>query len=99
VSESHTILVIEDEPNLVSGLRDALAHHGYTVLAAATGPKGLECAMTGQADLILLDVMLPGMTGLEVCTELRQRGVSPHREVAGRGQDRRPRHGCRRLRH
>ncbi len=76
MSEAHTILVIEDEPNLVIGLRDALEHHGYGVLAANTGTDGLELAMTGQADLIILDVMLPGMTGLEVCTELRQRGVA-----------------------
>jgi len=76
VSESHTILLIEDEPNLVAGLRDALEHHGYGVVAALTGPEGLEAALTGQADLILLDIMLPGMSGLEVCTELRQRGIS-----------------------
>jgi DNA-binding response OmpR family regulator len=76
VSEGHTILLIEDEPNLVSGLRDALEHHGYGVLAAYNGTTGLELALTGQADLILLDVMLPGMSGLEVCTELRQRGIA-----------------------
>ena len=76
MSETHTILLIEDEPNLVTGLRDAFEHHGYCVLAAHTGPEGLKLAMTGQADLIILDLMLPGMTGLEVCTELRQRGIT-----------------------
>lgn len=76
MSEAHTILLIEDEPNLVIGLRDAFEHHDYNVLAANTGTEGLELAMTGQADLIILDLMLPGMNGLEVCTEMRQRGVT-----------------------
>ncbi len=76
MSENHTVLLIEDEPNLVAGLSDALEHHGYNVMSAQNGPDGLEAALTGQADIILLDVMMPGMTGLEVCAELRQRGVS-----------------------
>lgn len=74
-TETHTVLLIEDEPNLVAGLRDALEHHGYGVLVAHDGDQGLELAMSGQADLILLDVMLPGKSGLEVCAEIRQRGV------------------------
>ncbi len=76
MSEAHTILLIEDEPNLVLGLRDAFEQHGYGVLAAHTGDEGLEIALTGQADLIILDIMLPGKSGLEVCTELRHRGVT-----------------------
>jgi two-component system alkaline phosphatase synthesis response regulator PhoP len=76
LSESRaTILVIEDEPHLVSGLRDALEHHGFAVLSAPDGEKGLELALTGRADLVLLDVMLPKIDGIQVCHELRQRGI------------------------
>ncbi len=70
-----TILVIEDEPHLASGLRDALEHHGFAVLVAADGEVGIELALTGRADLILLDVMLPKRDGIQVCRELRRRGI------------------------
>ena len=76
MSESRsTILVIEDEPHLVSGLRDALEHNGFSVLVAADGEAGIELALNGHADLILLDVMLPKLDGIQVCRELRQRGI------------------------
>jgi DNA-binding response OmpR family regulator len=68
--------LIEDEPNLVAGLRDALEHHGYNVLVAQDGNEGIELALSGQADLILLDIMLPGKSGIEVCGEIRQRGLN-----------------------
>lgn len=74
-SSPATILLIEDEPNLVSGLTDALEHHGYRVLAAGDGENGLELALSGSPDLILLDLMLPRIDGLEVCRELRSRGL------------------------
>ncbi len=69
------ILIVEDEPNLVVGLRDALEHHGYGVLTAGSGEAGLELGLSGRADLILLDIMLPKMSGIEVCRELRRRNV------------------------
>lgn len=74
-SASARILLVEDEPNLVSGLTDALEHHGYRVSAATDGEAGLEQALTGSHDLILLDLMLPRMNGLELCHQLRRRGV------------------------
>lgn len=71
---SARILLIEDEPGLVLTLTDLLTAEGYTVESALDGPTGLARA-TGEAfDLILLDVMLPGKNGMEVCRELRQRG-------------------------
>ncbi len=70
-----TILIIEDERNLVNGLRDALEHHGYAVLAAEDGEEGLEVALSGRPDLILLDLMLPGIDGVDLCRLLRRRGV------------------------
>src|SRR5439155_23436369 len=68
------ILLIEDEPGLVLTLSDLLEAEGYTVETAGDGPAGLAKA-TGQAfDVIILDIMLPGKNGLEVCREIRSAG-------------------------
>jgi two-component system alkaline phosphatase synthesis response regulator PhoP len=71
---SARILLIEDEPGLSLTLADLLSNEGYQVEAAMDGFKGLERAVNGGFDLIVLDLMLPGMNGLEVCRELRRRG-------------------------
>jgi two-component system alkaline phosphatase synthesis response regulator PhoP len=71
---SRRILLIEDEPTLVITLRDRLKSEGYTVESAGDGTTGLERASTGSFDLLILDVMLPGQNGFEVCRELRRRG-------------------------
>ncbi len=65
------ILVIEDEQAIREGLIDVLVFHGYETDSAATGPEGLKKGQTGQFDLILLDIMLPGMDGYEVCDRIR----------------------------
>jgi len=65
------ILVVEDEEAIRTGLIDVLVFHGYDVDSAATGPDGLEKALTGRFDLILLDIMLPGMDGYEICNRVR----------------------------
>jgi len=70
------ILIIEDEPGLVTTLRDRLRKHGYTVSAAGDGDTGLEMAMRTPVELILLDLMLPGQSGLAVCEKLRKAGSS-----------------------
>jgi len=66
------ILVVEDEAAIRTGLIDVLVYHGYEVDFAEEGPEGLIKAQTGQFDLILLDVMLPGMDGFEICNRIRQ---------------------------
>jgi DNA-binding response OmpR family regulator len=66
------ILVIEDEPSLRETLAYNLKREGYEVLTAADGLAGLALARSEQPDLLVLDVMLPGMDGLEVCRVLRQ---------------------------
>ncbi|MCC6175265.1 MAG: response regulator transcription factor [Chloroflexi bacterium] len=66
------MLVVDDEQNLVRALRGYLEHEGYTVVAAFDGPTGLEKARGARPDLIVLDVMLPGLDGVEVCRQLRQ---------------------------
>lgn len=65
------ILIVEDEAAIRGGLTDVLVYHGYEVDVAAEGPQGLEKALSGQFDLVLLDVMLPGMSGFEICNSIR----------------------------
>jgi DNA-binding response OmpR family regulator len=71
------ILVIEDEPEMQLMLRDNLQCEGYEVLSAETGEVGLEIGLTRQPDLVLLDVILPRMSGYAVCQRLRQAGFAP----------------------
>src|SRR5512138_3463820 len=71
---SSRILLVEDEPGLVLTLSDLLADEGYTVESSMDGPAGLQRAMSEPFDLVILDVMLPGKSGFEVCRELRQSG-------------------------
>jgi DNA-binding response OmpR family regulator len=69
------VLIIEDEPNMVVGLRDSCEYEGYEVAVARDGKEGLEKASTEKPDIILLDVMLPLMSGIDVCRALRRRGI------------------------
>lgn len=66
------ILVVEDEPALVDTLEYALSRQGYTVVIARDGISALDIARVQKPDLILLDVMLPGIDGFEICRVLRQ---------------------------
>src|SRR6266568_3849206 len=68
------ILLIEDEPGLVLTLSDLLVAEGHTVESATDGPSGLAKATSESFDGIILDVMLPGKNGFDVCREIRQRG-------------------------
>jgi two-component system alkaline phosphatase synthesis response regulator PhoP len=84
---SRSILLIEDEPGLVLTLKDRLTREGYEVDAAQDGNLGLAAAMRGQADLIILDLMLPGKSGLDICRDLRQKGIeTPILMLTARGQ-------------
>ena len=65
------VLVVEDEEAIREGLIDVLVFHGYEVDSAAAGPEGLEKALTGRFDLVLLDIMLPGIDGYEICDQIR----------------------------
>jgi len=73
VDMNEKILIIEDEEDLVKGLKLNLVDEGYEVDYALNGKEGLEKALKENPDLILLDIMLPGMNGLEICKELRQK--------------------------
>jgi DNA-binding response OmpR family regulator len=66
------ILVVEDEAAIRDGLADVLVYHGYRVDALGDGREGLTKALSGQYDLLLLDVMLPGLDGFSICDEVRK---------------------------
>jgi DNA-binding response OmpR family regulator len=66
------VLIVEDEPTLLETLEYNLSRQGYAICTAADGPTALDVARREQPDLIVLDVMLPGMDGFEVCRILRQ---------------------------
>jgi two-component system alkaline phosphatase synthesis response regulator PhoP len=72
-----TILVVDDEPRIVRLVRDYLEHGGFTVLVASDGPTALRTARTGRPDLIILDLALPGLDGLDVTRALRRDGEVP----------------------
>ncbi len=81
------VLIVEDEPGLVLTLTDRLRSEGYEVQSASDGPSGLERGSRERWDVILLDVMLPGASGFDVCRDLRQRGVTtPVIMLTARGQ-------------
>jgi two-component system response regulator MprA len=72
-----TILVIEDEERIVQFLQRGLTYEGYDVKTALDGESGLDLAEVSPPDLVVLDVMLPELDGLEVCRQLRQTGDVP----------------------
>ena len=65
------ILVVEDDPNIRLGLEDNLVLEGYHVLTAPDGVKGLKSAIEHEIDLLILDIMLPGMNGYEICRKIK----------------------------
>jgi two-component system, OmpR family, alkaline phosphatase synthesis response regulator PhoP len=81
------VLLVEDEASLVLGLTDRLEAEGYHVSAVGDGEGGLVTASSGAFDLIILDGMLPGRDGFDVCRTLRQRGITtPILMLSARGQ-------------
>ena len=82
------ILIVEDEPAMVAGLRDNFEYEGYDVISAADGAAGLERAIADNPDLVVLDVMMPRMSGLDVCKQLKtQRPSLPIIMLTARGQE------------
>lgn len=83
-----TILLVEDEQAMADGLRDALEHHGYTVRVAPDGETGLHLARTVHPNLVVLDVMLPGQDGFEICRQLRsERFAAPIIMLTARSEE------------
>jgi DNA-binding response OmpR family regulator len=82
------ILIVEDEPAMVAGLRDNFEYEGYEVISAGDGVSGLDKALNENPDLVVLDVMMPRMSGLDVCKQLKakQPGL-PIIMLTARGQE------------
>jgi DNA-binding response OmpR family regulator len=70
------VLVVEDEPSIALGLEDDLRLEGYDVDVARDGDEGSRRALEGRYDVILLDVMMPGRNGFDVCRDVRRRGIT-----------------------
>ena len=82
------ILIVEDEPNMVAGLRDNFEYEGYEVITAGDGAEGLGRALNEAPDLVVLDVMMPKMSGLDVCKQLKAKRPSlPVIMLTARGQE------------
>lgn len=69
---SKTILLVDDEPHVLEVLRVTLEDLGFSLLEAEDGPKALQIAQEQKPDLLILDVMLPSMSGLDVCRKLHE---------------------------
>jgi DNA-binding response OmpR family regulator len=72
-----TVLVVEDEDAIAEAVRARLASEGYDVVVASDGPEALDLHAERRPDLVVLDLMLPGMDGLEVCTRIQRNGWTP----------------------
>lgn len=83
----HTILIIEDEQSIAELMRDYLEVNGFASNIAATGDDGLEKALANSYDLILLDLMLPGIDGFELCKAIREKLDIPILMVTARKED------------
>jgi len=84
----HEILIVEDEESILMALEDDLTMEGYRVETAADGVTGLAKALQGAPDLVILDVMLPGMDGFDVCRRLRAEGRRvPIMMLTAKGQE------------
>src|SRR4029077_17644070 len=85
-----TILVVDDEPRIVQLVRDYLEHGGFTVLTASDGQAALRTARTGRPDLVVLDLGLPGLDGLDVARSLRGAGAAGRLACAATPRSRPP---------
>ncbi len=82
------ILIVEDEPSMVAGLRDNFEFEGYDVVTAGDGEAGLQSALAHAPDLVILDVMMPKLSGLDVCKQLKSKRPSlPIILLTARGQE------------
>jgi two-component system, OmpR family, response regulator RegX3 len=86
ITSAH-ILVVDDEPGIVDVLTFALDEAGFTTSVATDGPSALRMALTQPVDLILLDIMLPGLNGLDVCRQVRAVSDVPIIIVSAKGSD------------
>ncbi|MGH2614632.1 MAG: response regulator [Thermomicrobiales bacterium] len=82
-----TILIVDDEPSLLDALSYTLRKEGYRVEVAATGNEAIQAARRHRPDVVVLDVMLPGMDGFQVCRTLRSESTVPILLLSARGEE------------
>ena len=87
MNEALRILVIDDEPAMVGAVAALVGSVGHRVSAAYDGAEGLRHFDDDRPDLVILDLAMPGMDGLAVCSEIRQRGSTPIIVLSGEGQE------------
>ncbi len=87
MTDKNTVMVVEDDKNLLDTLRYNLNNEGYNVLAASDGNAAVEIARREKPNLIVLDVMLPGMSGFEVCRVLRKEMTAPIIMLTARAEE------------
>jgi DNA-binding response OmpR family regulator len=85
--ENITVVLVEDDERLARLTAKYLESHGVRVIVASDGPQGLALVIKERPDVVLLDLMLPGMDGLEVCRQLRKRVDTPILMVTARGEE------------
>ncbi|UCF99750.1 MAG: response regulator, partial [Spirochaetaceae bacterium] len=82
------ILIVEDDPAIVMGLEDLLAGEGYRIDSARDGRQALELYRKGKPDLVLLDIMIPEISGYEVCRQIRRSdALTPILMLTAKGQE------------
>src|SRR6516164_7276412 len=82
------ILVVDDETEIVRALRRSLTAHGYKVFTASSGEEAFDVLSRHRPDLVLLDLLLPGMSGLEVCRRMREESNMPIIVLSVKGAER-----------
>ena len=85
--DNPTILLVEDDPKLASVVSEYLSQNGFTILHEARGDQGARKILEGHPDLVILDLMLPGMDGIEVCRTVRQKYHGPIVMLTARDED------------
>lgn len=81
------VLIVDDEPQILRVLRTSLSMRGYNIETAANGEEGLEKIRTYQPDLIILDLVLPGISGLQVCSRIREFSKVPILVLSAKGSE------------
>jgi DNA-binding response OmpR family regulator len=84
---SHNVLLIDDDQELLELLRDYLEQDGFRVQVANDGVTGLALALQGEAEIVILDVMMPGMSGIQTLAAIRAESVLPVLMLTARGDD------------
>jgi DNA-binding response OmpR family regulator len=85
---NETVLIVEDDPAMLRGLKDNFEYEGYRVITAADGERGLEAAVDDRPHLVILDIMLPKVNGYEICRLVRKAGLDmPIIMLTAKGQE------------